>query len=57
MVVTAPTPGWSCWAPAAVRAPQAPGPSGGFVDFAARGVGVLADHLGLAIAFLKDTYI
>lgn len=47
----------SCRTPGAVGAPRRPGTSEGFVDFAARGVGVLADYLDLATALLKYTYL
>lgn len=43
--------------PGAVGAPQRPGTSEGFVGFGARGLGVLADHLDLAIALLKYIYL
>lgn len=55
VVVT--TPGLSRRASGAVGAPQRPGTSEVLVDLAARGFGVLADHLGLAIALLKDVYL
>lgn len=51
------TPRWSCRAPGAVGAPQRPGTPRVFVDFAARGFGILADHLDLAIALLKYIYL
>ena len=43
--------------PGAIAAPRGPKASQGSVDFAARGAGLLAGHLDLAFALLKDIYL